>query len=120
MKIELGKVAAVGILQIAFSGIAFAQVAEAVPAIELEPDSWACVNNGHPACENPPGPYQASGEVLEPDHWNCINNSAGVCENPPGPYHVSGKILEPDHWNCINNGSAVCENPATFTVVVPD
>jgi hypothetical protein len=44
----------------------------------LEPDTFACMNNPNPVCDNPPH-YSAP---LESESFACMNNLNSSCENP--------------------------------------
>lgn len=98
------------------AGSASAQNASTIPAVELIPGTWVCLNNGNPDCKNPPNGTQfAQGKPV--GAWTCTNNGNESCGNPPNAYDISKGKLEPGNWNCINNSNAVCGNPTRFNVV---
>ncbi len=98
------------------AGSASAQDPSTIPSVELIPNTWVCLNNGNPACGNPPnGTRFLQGKPVS--GWTCMNNGNESCGNPPNAYDISKGKLEKGNWNCINNGNSVCENPTRFNVV---
>lgn len=81
------------------SGSVSAQNTSTIPEVELIPNTWVCINNGNPDCQNPP-------IVARP-----------LTDKSPNAYDISRGKLEKGNWNCINNGNSVCDNPTRFNVV---
>ena len=75
----------------------------------LDPNSWFCLNNPNPTCENPPQ-FTPSASDFRPNTWICLNNTDSRCENPP-QFTPSASDFRPGTWICLNNPNPVCKNP---------